>query len=688
VLKRRAMSALASALAAGGALALLAGGALALLAGPAAALTITEIGAPGAPGEDGGSVVAGGSESAAGPVSVAVTARGGAGGQAPAPGAAPGDGGGADLAPVFGSSSDGGDVEVTGTAVGGAGGDADLSDPFAPAGDGASVRLVDAVDGETTGSLRLGQHAAGGMAGSFGLEPAHAGDSTSVLRRSKSAESLAMQVSARAGNSDFPRFLRQGGQGGDARAVGRAANDAGSVELDVLATGGSSGAMVDAEPEGGRADARAYAKTFGDGHAIHVGEALDLGPYVPAQNQLPALLPGPTSGAFGGRGGRRVSDDGGLIAVRGGDARSVSHARAHGDSAVEVHDVAYGGDAGGPGPLPEGQEQAGGDASSEAIGRNAGSSAVLVTSQAIGGNGGIQSAPGSGGGRGGHAWAGAKAAGLGFALAEADARAGSGSAPPRLRLGDTLPGGDADAWAYAEGATGEARVRASTNGAKDGLVLSAAATLAEDAGVEAHARAAGPLAQGSDHDHPAVYLRAAVDPLAAEVAAALQGSSAVADAMAEAEVFGLGDLELSWRQSGSEGMVTLGAEIDFARILQQFVSLPLPNTLVGFLNPRLLGDGFETLRFVLSADSVVVVDELFGDPDAAFAFFDDFLVDAGMLRHLSLDFELTAAARLDGFAVDFVAARAPLLIPEPATAGMLAAGLAGLAAVRRRSSRG
>lgn len=199
-----------------------------MLAQPALAVTDSQRGSDGSPGIEGSDGNHGGDGTAGG---------NGDGASADATSSDPGnsaearggDGGMASLVTVYGESIGGGKVPVYGSVTGGSGGSVD-GDRHKP-GNGASVRLIDAVDGRTTGSLSLEQAARGGgwNDGSGSLEGTP-GSADSSLSKSANAASLSVSSSATGGRGQSL------GAAGESHAS--AINDAGGVESSSSAYGG------------------------------------------------------------------------------------------------------------------------------------------------------------------------------------------------------------------------------------------------------------------------------------------------------------------------------------------------------------------------------------------------------------------------------------------------------------------
>jgi autotransporter-associated beta strand protein len=274
---------------------------------------------------------------------------------------------------VFGFSSGGGNVTVTGAAFGGNGGYS--PNTGATSGSGASVVLIDAVNGATTGLLNLIQNAAAGFAGQ-GDNSGASGTAYSSLTRVTSAASLRIQTTAGSGG----QTARGQSRGTSGFAVSNATNTSGSARADATgigAVGGQPLAHGLVSGGGGSGSASASASSFGD---LHTAEAYAN-----------------SSGATGG-------DSWGANSGDAGSASSASSATANGNSQAIASASAVGG-VGGRVFSDVGNGGRGGDASAIASASNSGTSSVSVTAIARGGTGGYTSGLGSFGGSGGAALA-------------------------------------------------------------------------------------------------------------------------------------------------------------------------------------------------------------------------------------------------------------------------------------------
>jgi hypothetical protein len=228
---------------------------------------------------------------------------------------------------VHGASTAGGDVIAQGYMAGGSGTA------------GGSVELVDAVSGETTGSLTLGQYVQGGS----GTELA--GSASSRLHRTGSFSAL--DVAANAVGGSATEGVSQA-DGGNAVAESMAANDAGGAHAGAGADGGNGASGVGSD--GGTGESHSAAATSGDGHAA-VADSYARGGWTFSDGALP------------------------------GTAHSVSIATALGNSTVTATSTASGG-VGNPGS----NVFSGGGALAEATGSGAGSAAVVAQASATAGS--------------------------------------------------------------------------------------------------------------------------------------------------------------------------------------------------------------------------------------------------------------------------------------------------------------
>lgn len=381
------------------------------------------------------------------------------------------------------------------------------------------------------------------------------------------------------------------------------------------------------------------------------------------------------SGAKAGSGGDTFQGGRG---GRGGTAASQSSGVALGDTEVAVWDAAFGGDAG-YGPVQGGD---GGDATSSAFASAEGDARVGAHSYARAGDGGensdIEIVDGevihlSPAGAGGAATARAEAHGLGEVFAEARADGG---------IGVARTGGVADATATASGGSGLAAALATSSFDGDhGIRASAAAEIAGAASANAYIGFAEPgLALAGASSPHAASLDVIALPGAAQVAAALAGNPEAAAALAAAGSDSAAVLAaFGGRNDGSEASILLGVELELDVAFTESLQ-------VSFLDPELVGDGFDTLRLQIARGTDLLLDQLFDDDAAALAFFDDHVLDFGsdpLAGTLRITLEWTAGLG-DGFGGDFLVLGRPALIPEPAPAALLALGLVALALSRRR----
>lgn len=194
-----------------------------------------------------------------------------------------GMGGAARLGEVFGQSTGGGRVSLTGVVHGGRGGSAYTGGAAA---DGASVELIDVLDGETTGHLSLSQYAEGGWGGDANTTsllnaPASSGrggDATNSLTRHEANAVLTLTTNARAGGGGDSIGVGRAGDGGSAVAISSATNDIGSAQANSTSFAGFGGGVFFAasgaiQGRGGNALSRATAITNGGAAARAEGNA-------------------------------------------------------------------------------------------------------------------------------------------------------------------------------------------------------------------------------------------------------------------------------------------------------------------------------------------------------------------------------------------------------------------------------
>lgn len=237
----------------------------------------------------------------------------------------PQTGGLATLGRIFGESTRGGDVWVTGILTQGA---------SKTAGSNSTVTLDNRVDGKTTGALTLEQSVS-----LYTLE-VHDPTSRSESHLAKTVESDSLRLLARA-------------SGGASEASSAATNLTGDAHAS---------AEADAS-DGFDAIARARAEAARDGSSITVG----VSPH-------PVFPTFPAFNRAGARGGIGES----YLGSRSGHATSSSEGVHHGDGTVDVRDFAYGG---------RGLGVDGGDARSSAVAVGGGDSLVEALSDATAGGG-------------------------------------------------------------------------------------------------------------------------------------------------------------------------------------------------------------------------------------------------------------------------------------------------------------
>ncbi|MBK7952238.1 MAG: PEP-CTERM sorting domain-containing protein [Deltaproteobacteria bacterium] len=287
------------------------------------------------------------------------------------------DGAAASLGPVRGVSTGGGAVDVFGSAQGGSGGDGSTR-----VGAGSDALLVDAVDGETSGTLRLRQDARAGHAGRplASVAPglgARGGDARSELVVAKQASKLDIVLEARAGDSRGRDAVGTAFAGGVATTAADLRNERGGIDALYRSIGGVGAGVVLQDLRngtGGAAVSTLRATTTGDGQRITIRPNRDDR--------------GSNFGSTGGAGGSadRFAPTAHDVGGDGGSSSTTVDGIALGDSEVDIEAVAAGGVGGQVGT--NGTAGRGGDASAQATGSNAGASAVSVLAEARGGFGG------------------------------------------------------------------------------------------------------------------------------------------------------------------------------------------------------------------------------------------------------------------------------------------------------------
>jgi len=542
--------------------------------------------------------------------------------------------------------------------------------------------MEDSVAGETTGNLTLGQDATGGSATPFGLglvippgataTSGSGGDATNRLTPTGSFESLTLEGFARGGDGGAGNFVTGGGDGGAATLSREATNDAGGINIQGHArlghaTAGVGGRSDSVSGVGGDAAVDIRAETFGDGHAIVIGQE-------PERRIRQGAIAG-HGGGFEDRYSPATTTSG-----RGGNAESRSEAVAHGDSEVSVYDYAVAGSAGGPrfGAPLSGFSGAGGDAVSSASAVGGGVSGTFARAEAKGGGSGFS--PDSGADAG-DADATAYAAGLGEAQALAIATGGQSGAAGSLT-------GSARASAEVAGAMGVAIADASTGG---GSSIPAAFRVMirretdSRTRVEAIATYGAAFPRGAGGNKGTAFITG--KPLAADVGYAVRkhaGLGALVSGNRSAAVEALG--RWSAKASG-RGPTTQLVELD--------ITLAPPETpselALAIFEMGASAGGFDSLAFRLEVLGEQMGDEIvFGDLASAKEYFSavillgDAFLEPGWSRDVPAVraiFEVTMSGRQD-----IAFGLAAVVVPEPSSAVLIGLGLCFIAS-RRSDSR-
>ncbi len=292
-----------------------------------------------------------------GSASVSLTARvfAGNGGW----GAIPGAPGLLSIGPLDAVSDGGGSVRVSLDATGGASG-VFLQGGDAVNGDGGDVALLNAVSGETSGSLSLAQHAFGGAgraAAANAGAPARGGNASSILDGPFHSQSVLIDLGATGGAAPGDPVV--GALGGSSAVSSDVTNDAGDITAKGVATGGMGGgtgrggdaraevrATVESQPGTASANATAIG---GDEDTYASPLSLEkAGVGGNADSLAIANSSGAASAvAFGRGGGSDNFNSGAQDRGDGGSARAEALATAHGDGAATADAQAYGGANGG-----------------------------------------------------------------------------------------------------------------------------------------------------------------------------------------------------------------------------------------------------------------------------------------------------------------------------------------------------
>ena len=621
-----------------------------------------------------------------------------------------GNGGIATLGLITGTSLNGGNVQVTGTATGGNGGESFTS----RSGNGASVALIDTVDGSTTGQLILSQRAEGGDAFASATRTRNslwglAGEAFSSLTRAVTdSSSLQIQTTATGGDAGGSR------RGRGLNLQGVAADGAlATARSSATNTGGTSSAFSNAT--GGVGGVAGPSVTIGDFASGNGGNAFSTSDtsVFAGMSTSSATANSTATGGAGGEVtevfsiGTNLTTEGG----NGGHADSVALATINGTDINQFssQSMATGGNGGNIVTAGPAQGGDGGNAFAQATSVfNAQSSVRQVTANAtaVAGSGGSNTGGGFGG-RGGDATAIAEV--IGAANASSRARATAGN------YGEGNVIGTASASALINSGSGSA---VADIGRGNGLVTQLS--------VVAQTRGTSPLANSNVEASLSVGNRASSTaitsaPLVVNAIATTESSvaatelesvtrvSVLPDANAISQVFsGNSDVASNFDLNGGSdvlALMTIGALQDGSIISDSFsndvrLSMDMSqlstqqDLIFGFMNPVITGNGFDSMTFQIYQENNLVVDELFGDALSASSFFNDQTLNLGdwtqgLFSDLDLlfliDFDISTEG--DGFLFDVAYGNSSIgagVVPVPAAVWLFGSGFIALLGFARR----
>jgi len=394
--------------------------------------------------------------------------------------------------------------------------------------------------------------------------------------------------------------------------------------------------------------------------------------------------------AQGGNGGSVSFGNGGRGS--GGMATSISTATAANNSSVYASDRATGGSGySANSGIRDGGN--GGSASSTATAHKfgIGDQAVSAYANATGRVGGNGSGIGKISGNGGNAVAIATATNNGGS-SDASAIANAGQGGPGRNGAQSGIDGSAVARSSASGVSGSSTSQANSTG---NLVtnLRSSATGSVGGGMtitEARTSIAGSMTSPALADglHSAAFGIGL--PGDEDVNTAMAGNQNV---ISNFDVSGNSDILGAVLLGGGYSNDAIGTQIyssyvDFDLNMSQLTDPQ--NLLVGFLDPTITGNGFDTLNFRIFQEGVSVVDELFTDSTSAFHYFNNQTLDLGdwtqMLDgnlDLMFQLDLTTSSTGDSFNTDFIFGNSTV-VPIPSAVWLFGSGLIGLVGFARR----